>query len=313
MTTPNTAPFVIDPELTSIAIAYRNPSMVADNLLPRVPVSLKTFRWTKYDQAERFTVPNTLVGRKGYPQEIEVGTTQDSSFVLDYALDDFIPQDDIDQAAAAGTGYNPRGHATEALTDLIMLDREIRAANLLQTKANFTYGTTLTSGDQWSDYTNSNPQKAIMTALDTPLVRPNVMYLGQAAWTILRQHPKLVSAALGNSGTAGAITREQLAQLLEIEEVIVGQGWYNSAKPGQTPSIVRLWGKHAGFIYRNRLANTERGMTFGLTAQYGGRFGGVIPEPKRGARGGITVRAGESTRELIVAADVGYFFENCVA
>ena len=32
------APFPIDPELTAIAIAYRNGRMIADEVLPRVPV-----------------------------------------------------------------------------------------------------------------------------------------------------------------------------------------------------------------------------------------------------------------------------------
>lgn len=306
----NTAPFPIDPELQGITIAYRNSTLIADAVLPRVPVGKKEFKWNKFAQDERFTVPNTLVGRKGMPGEVEFGATEEASFTRDYGLDDFIPNDDIEQAPA---NYNPLGHAVEGITDLILLDREKRASDLLFTKANYTNAATLSSTGQWSDYTNSDPQKAIMTALDVPILRPNVMTIGQAAWTILRQHPKLCKAINRNSGDAGAITREELARLLEIEEVIVGQGFINTAKPGQTPTISRLWGKHASFTYRNKLANTQRGITFGITAQFGSRIAGQIPETKRGLRGGITVRAGESVRELIVAADVGYFFENCVA
>ena len=42
-----TAPFPVTPELTAIAIAYRNPdaSLIADDVMPRVrPVSTREFR-----------------------------------------------------------------------------------------------------------------------------------------------------------------------------------------------------------------------------------------------------------------------------
>jgi hypothetical protein len=38
-----------------------------------------------------------------------------------------------------------------------------------------------------------------------------------------------------------------------------------------------------------------------------------MPEPKVGLRGAQRVRVGESVNELIVASDVGYFFQNIVA
>lgn len=312
-----TAPFVVDPELQGITIAYRNTDLIADLVLPRVPVSTKEFEYTVYPTEERFTIPETLVGRKGIPNEVEFGGTRTAAAVRDYGLDDFIPNDDITQAAAGINGgvFNPFGHAVEGTTDLILLDREKRASDLIFTAATYPSGrkSTLSSTGQWSDYTNSNPQSAILTALDAPLMRPNVMAIGQAAWTILRQHPKLVKAVNGNAGDAGAITRQQLAELLELEEVLIGQSFLNTAKPGQTAALSRVWGKHAAFIYRNKQANTQRGVTFGITAQFGPRIAGQMPEPKRGLRGGVTVRVGESVKELVCSAESAYFFENCVA
>lgn len=308
---PSVAPFPIDPTMTGIAIAYKNAALIADDVLPIVQVGTKEFKYQVYAKGDAFTVPETLVGRKGIPNEMEFGATESASFCRDYGLDDFIPNDDITQAPP---NFNPIGRATELLTDLILLDREKRTSDLVFAAGTYPSGNkdTLTSTAQWSDYTNSNPQLAMMNALDVPIMRPNVMVIGQAAWTVLRQHPKLVKAYHGNSGDAGAITRQALAELLEIEEVIVGQGWINTAKPGQTATISRLWGKHTAFIHRNRLANTQRGLTFGLTAQYGTRIAGQIPEPKRGLRGGLTVRSGMSCKELVVASDCAYFFENCV-
>lgn len=310
-----TAPFVIDPELQGIAIAYKNPEYIADQVLPRMRVSTKEFEYNVYPTAEMFTVPETLVGRKGIPNEVEFTGTRTPSAVRDYGLDDFVPNDDITQAAAGGGGYNPLGRAAEGVSELIALDRERRAAALLFTLANWQSDrrTTLSGTGQWSDYTNSNPINAIMNALDVPIMRPNVWAVGQAAWTVIRQHPKVVSAVLGNAGTSGTVTRQQLAELLEIEEIVVGRSYLNSAAPGQTASISRVWGKHSAFLYRNKMADSERGVTFGFTAQFGDRIAGQMQEPKRGLRGGVTVRVGESVKELIVSPESGYFFENCVA
>ena len=38
-----------------------------------------------------------------------------------------------------------------------------------------------------------------------------------------------------------------------------------------------------------------------------------MPEPKVGLRGGVRVRSGESVKEVVCAADLGYFFQNVAA
>lgn len=312
---PNVAPFPINPTLTAITLAYKNMGMIADMVLPRVPVGTKEFKWSAYEKAERYSVPETLVGRKGRPVEVEFGATERASFVNDYALDDVIPNDDISQAAASQMGYNPVAHATEAMTDLILLDREKRVSDLIFDPNSYDTGfkETLSGTTQWSDYDNSRPKEQLMDALDVPLMRPNILVLGQNVWTTLKQHPDLVRSINRNDGGSGAITREQLASLLEIDEVIVGTGFINLAKAGQPAQMVRVWGNHASLMHRNRLANAQRGITFGFTAQYQGRVAGQMNDPLSGMRGSVRVRVGESVKELIVAKDLGYLFESAVA
>lgn len=307
------APFPIQPELTAIAIGYRNPLLIADDVLPRVPVGKQEFKYLKYSLADAFTIPDTRVGRTSRPTEISFGATEVTDSCFGYGLDDPIPQADIDNAPP---NYNPLGRATEVLTDLLLLDREQRTANLVFNTASYTASTNRTqlSGTaQWSDYTNSNPITAFLTGLDACVMRPNILVLGQAVWSKLRQHPKVAQAIYGPNGTAGIVTREQLADALEIEEVWVGQGWVNTAKRGQAASLSRLWGKHAAAIYRDLLADTGRGTTFGLTAQWGERVSGNIPDEDIGLSGGQRVRVGEYVKELVTATDLGYFWEDAVA
>lgn len=315
-------PFLVQQELTAIALAYRNERYIADEVMPRTPVGSREFKWQNFTRDEMFTVPETQVGRKGEPNEVQFSGTESASFVYDYGLDDVVPNDDI---ASAPPGYDPIGRATEGIAELIALGREVRVANMVTTLGNYPTDrrTTLSGTSQWSDYANSDPYTAVMNAIDTMLVRPNTMVLGRLAWSKLRVHPKITAAlgapAGGNSSATtndrGAVASLQaVADLLEMDRILVGESWVNTAKPGQTASLQRVWGKHAAFLHLNPAA-TVRGnaVTWGFTAEWGSRVAGSMNEPKTGLRGAQRVRAGESLRELIVASDAGYFFQNVIA
>ncbi len=304
-------PFTPDPRLTGIAIAYRNGMLIADSVLPRVPVGTDPFKYLVYNQADRFTVPSTLVGRKGKPNQVEFGATEVEASTKDYGLEDAVPQHDIDRAPE---GFDPLGNAVEGILDLVELDREVRVANLVFDDDTYPAAQveTLSGDDQWS-HASSNPIDDILQAMDVPLVRPNVLVLGQETWTALRTNPVIVKSFHGNAGDAGVVPRSHVAALFELEEVLVGPAWLNTARKGQDAAFTRVWGKHAALIRRERLANTQRGVTFGLTAQFKDRVAGSTEDRDIGLRGGQRVRAGESVAELIVAADVGFLFENAVA
>lgn len=306
------APFPVNPELTSVAVAYKNNKLIADEVFPIVPVGLQNFSYKKYALADGFTIPDTKVGRTSAPGKVEFGFTEEPSSCVAYGLDEDVPQDDIDNAPA---GYDPLGRAAMSVTDLVLLDRELRAATICFNAAN--YGAAnkvaLAGNDQFSDYANSDPIRALLTYLDSMIMRANKIFMGQVVWTILRQHPKVVSSILGNSGTAGVVTKEQLAEKLEIEKISVGSGWYNSAKKGQAPVMARLWGKSIAMHYQDAMADTRGRVTYGLTAQWGSRIAGNIPDPKIGLKGGQSVRSGMYVKELVTADDLGYLISTAVA
>lgn len=306
------APFPIQPELTQIALAYKNPQYIADMVLPRVGVGKQEFKYLSHTKAENYTIPDTTVGRKGRPNEVEFTATEVDSSTIDYGLEVGVPFSDIENAPV---NYNPLGRNVEGLAELMLLDREKRVADYVFTAGN--YGSsnkeTLAGNDQWSDYTNSDPIKKIMAALDAGFVRPNHMVIGQTAWTALRQHPKIMKATNKNSGDAGIAARQAIAELFELQDIYVGQGRYNSAKPGQTASYGRLWTDSCLLFYKNPTAMPNMGVTFGLTAQWGGRVAMQWEDRNIGLRGGQRVRVGESVKELIMASDCAYLFSDCVA
>lgn len=310
------APFPTLPELTAVAIAFRNTKLIADDVLPRIPTA-KEFRYNKWDLAEGFTLPDTRIGRTSAANEVEFSATKVDASTLDEALDDYIPIDDIEIAARNGGGHDPRLHAVEYINDLLALARESRVATLVTTAANYAtgYKATLSGTSQWS-HASSDPVNAILAAADGMVMRPNVMVLSREVWTKLRQHAKVVAAVSvlgGNASVGGVAVREAVRDLFEMDELLIGEGWLNSAVKGQTASLSRVWGKHCALLHRNRLANNIRGTTFGFTAQWGTRVAGEEFDSKRGLKGSLRIRSGESVKEVICSDMLGYLFTDAVA
>jgi hypothetical protein len=314
---PTNAPFPVNPQLTAIALSYRNTELVADRVLPRVDAH-DEFRYTKFTQAEAFTVPDIKMGRKSEANEVEFSGTEVTDACIDYGLRDAVPVADIRKAE--GTKMDPMGQATLGISRLIDLAREIRVAAMTFNANNYAagYKVTLAGVTQWSDYTNSNPISAILTALDAMLMRANKMVLGQAVWTILRQHPKVVEAvkATGAGGVtaAGVVARQALADVLELQEIIVGTGWQNTAAKGLAPTMSRVWGKHCSLMYTEPVGSTQNATTFGFTASAGGgKRARDWFDDKRGTDGSQVVQVVDTCKEVMPATDLGYLFTNAVA
>lgn len=309
------APFPIQPELTAMAIGYRNQRYIADQVLPRMRIGRQEFKYLLHTTAEAFTIPDTKVGRKSQPNEVEFTATEATGSTTDYGLEAPIPFADIENRPP---NFDPEGLAVIRTTDLVLLDREKRVADAVFNASNYAAANkaTLSGSSQWSD-TTSDPFTAIMTAFDGLLVRPNKAVMGRAVFSKLRQHPKILEAVKSTGGaiSSGVVAARQLAELLELDELIVGESWLNTAKKGQTASMARAWGKSFLAFYQNPLtAAPDDGLVnFGVTAQWGDRIATRREDPNIGLRGGIRLRVGESTKELITCADAAFLWSAAVA
>jgi hypothetical protein len=304
-------PFPIDPVLTGIIIAYKNNTLIADQILPRLTPNLpkEKFTWWKFDFGQFITVPDTKVGRKSTPNEVEFQAEEVEDKTEDFGLDDVIPLPDISNAPA---GYDPRAFAAQRLIDLVLLDRELRVANKVFDGANYaaTNKETLTGTDKWSNAA-SDPIAQISEAADRMLIRPNSITLGRIEWTALRTNPNVLKALNISGSDKGMAGKQAVADLLEMSEINIGEGWINRAKKGQAVSRSRAWQDNVLLSYKAPLATSiDATPTFGWTAQFGERVSGSLDEPKTGLRGSVRVRSGESVKEVIASWELGYLFQD---
>lgn len=317
MATNSTSPFVPSAELTAIAIAYRNKAytLIADAVMPRVNPKLtkKEFTYLAYNLADGFTVPDLAVGRLGVAGNVGTLAEEKTGKVEDYALNYPLAQDDIDQAKGGNT--NPLGFATEFTTNLVNLGREIRVARKTFNADSYAAANvqTLAGQDQFNDTVNSDPVAVIVEMLDTPVIRPNRLVFGKKSWSTVRRHPKLLKAIFPNGNGAGMATREQVAELFEVNEILVGESYVNAAQKGQAANLQRVWGNHIAGHFIDPTTNNMGGVTWGMTLQYGERVAGTMVDGDIGARGGLKARVIDSVCELVAAPDVGFLIANAIA
>ncbi|MCX5512273.1 capsid protein [Kaistia algarum] len=318
-------PFVVDPVLTAIAIGYTNPAhtLIADQVLPRVPVLQEQFKYTEYPLAEGFTYPETEVGRKGRVNTVEFSGTEKTGSTTDHGLDAPVPNSDIKVAAAARAQgrsvYDPEARAAEGVANLIQLAREVRVAGIVHNLNSYAAArrVTLAGTAQFSDYANSDPIAVLRAGFDGTLVyRPNTMVMGRSVWGKISSHPDLVNAVRGNLTNKGILTPEEFVSLFSgdgLKKLLIGEPMVNVAKKGQAAQLAQVWGKHIAMLHIDPAANTDQGITFGMTAQFGEKIAGRIEDEDIGLEGGTRIRVGEKVREVVIAQDVGYFVQNAVA
>ena len=307
--------YPIDKKYSAIAIAYKNEELIAESVLPMTPVPSKEFKWIRHTREEGYQLVDDRVGRKSKPNQVSFEGTEETSSCVDYGLDDPIPNSDLE--ANNIPGFDIKGKSTEYLKNLLMLRHEKRVADTVFNAATYPADNreVLAGGDQL-DNDATDAKAYLLDVIDRPLMRPNIAVFGNDSWRKIRQNPSIVEAVKGTGAgvdARGIITRQQFADLMELQAVYVGRGRANLSKRGQNADIRRLWGNHIAFLHRDTLAGPQRGMTFGMTAKFGTDTVRMIEDPDVGIDGGIRNRQGWKGRIIITAADLGFFVENAVS
>jgi hypothetical protein len=240
----------LDKVLTNISVGWPNNGFVGENLFPSVPV---------VKQSDKYYV----FGREAWKPEDDLrapGTVANEIAGAQVSLDTYYCQEHAlqhpvtdEERKNVDNPLNPDRDATEMLTSKIMLGREVAMKNLVQTAAN--YGTslsvTLAGVTQWSDYTNSDPILNMRTAKSSIHARiflaPNIAIFPYQVMTILEDHPDFIERI--KYSERGIVTRELIASIIGVNEIIVPGVGINNAALGQAASLGYLWGKDVVFAY----------------------------------------------------------------
>ncbi len=235
----------LDQPLNTVSVGYKNDDYFAERLFPVVPVKKQSGRYWVFGK-EKFKQYETIRHAGAEAREIAPWSLSNSAYFCDdHSLKDKISDEERANSDATDVEIN----TTENLTDAILLDLEIRAANLVLGGA--VPNTTLSGTSQWSDYVNSDPVAAVeaqKTVLKKTVARtPNTLAVSYPVFATLRQHPKIIDRFKYTE--VGVLDHPSLKTVFGVDNFWVLGAEYDTANEGQTPSLDFVWGKSALLAY----------------------------------------------------------------
>lgn len=248
--------------ITDMAIAafQGDDNFIAKNA-PMIKSLTKSNQYFVYTSSDfnrievRPRAPATRAHRAGFA--ITTATFTTARYALGYDITDEEDQN-YDQP------LDPEGDAVRYLSLQMNLFHEDNLSSIIFAAS---WGTNLTGVagapgasqfKQW-DQPGSTPIEDIRLQKRTVLTNtgfvPNELWLSQAVWDVLVDHPEIVDRMKYTGAGDGArrpVTKQALADLLEIDVVRVSKAVKNTANEGQAASHSFIFGKAALLVYLNR-------------------------------------------------------------
>jgi hypothetical protein len=316
----------IDQPLTNLTLAYvqSQENFIADKVFPTVGVTKQSDKYYIYDRASmnrsgdvKKLAPRTEVDRIG------LALSNSSYFADVYGLGmDFDEQTLANEDAA----LEIRAAGAQTLVNRILIDREEKFASTFFAAGVWTGQST--PANLWSDYTNSTPITDVTTArramqLTSGGYKPNTMVVGKEVRDILINHPDILARLNGGATVSNTalVTNAKLAEIFEVESFFVMEAVKNSGAEGLAESNAFIGGKHALLTHTPSsagLMTPAAGLTFAWNSISGVNNLGVSIESfsddalKR-MQVAEHIQAKLAYDMKVVGADLGYFFDTCVA
>lgn len=237
----------IDRPLTNVSIAYKNDLYIWDRVFPVIKVNKESDKYYIFTQGDWFR-DEARVRAPGDPVALSGYTLSTSTYSCEeYAVGTKLPDRVVKNADQPP--LNLRIEKAQWVTDRIYLKMERQLASEIFTTS--VWGTDNTSATDW-DNASSTPTTDVQTAIDTVALAtgkiPNTLVLGYETWAKgLKFNADIVDIIKYTQ--KGVATPQLLAQIWDLDQVLIGRAIYNSAKEGQTASYSAVWGDNALVCY----------------------------------------------------------------
>jgi hypothetical protein len=298
----------VDKILTNLSIAHQNPAFVAAQLFPTVPVAKQSDKYFVYGK-ESFNIPDTRYSKKAGFNRVDWTVSQDQYYAELRGLEAQLTQVEKDNADQP---LNLEADTTMYLGDQFDLAKEQIIVNGVTDPAIITQNRDLVADGQAFDDPNSDPFEVIDDAKqaveDEVIPEPNTLVLPKPVWRKLRRHPKVISK-LSFTERGSPVSTNALAQLFEIDKILVPATQFNAAAEGQPPDIQRLWGKVALLAYVPPRAGL-RVIGLGFTFNWWRRILGRYPEKKTLSE---VFQLTQAEDYKLTAPEAAFLFENAIS
>lgn len=251
---PNVQKVHIDKALTNISLGYKNEQYIADQIFLPVSVAKQSDRYYVYGK-EMFRTHEDKRAPGTEANEINWTISDDTYFCEGHALRTPITDEEI---ANADDEFELEAMGTELVTEGILLNKEVDAANMLLDGNNYLSDLKFNMGStdnpaKWSNYENSDPVLDVAKAKERihkkSGVRVNTLVISETVLNVLKVHPKILRLYSGIMAKSIA-TEEDIRIAFGVDKLLIGSALKSSAtNPGQTDNLGYIWGNSAVLCY----------------------------------------------------------------
>jgi hypothetical protein len=293
---------------------------IADRAAPLAPVSALAGKYRKFDERNMYDRPDTGSGKDTPPTKVSSGSAFENYDLSGRSLAYYMSNVDRDDAVNQyGSVEKWRLAITRQLTHLLLIDRELTVATLLQTSGNYDFSAT--ASPLWSDAA-ADFQANVFTAEDAIYAPRDLLIMG---YDVFRQCQK--SSQIKGASSVGAASGKRkdnfpYVNLEAVEnyfdsEIIVGSSRYNSTPTSSTMTLSRVWANYTVILHN---AESRGGAEFGApfcrtfklqSASFPNVQGFTVKSVMDGSTmaGGELLMVGYWSQEKIFASKNGYLLK----
>ncbi len=249
-----------NPILSGIAVGYSNAQHVGTRIFPIYPATEVPARVPKFGKESFRLVKDTATVDGGGTERTFEWTT------ISIDADGHMQQTFVPSKSKASPAMRAMINATKFVADGISLNREKAIYDLCADAATFTQSET--PGTKWGASLTVDILGDVQTwrenrALATGTL-PNILVLAPGVWQKVRVNTPILNALGVTSnrqyGTPAKVTEALVADLMELDEIIVPRVAYDTANEGATASLGYMWPEKTGFLaYRPPISTDEYG------------------------------------------------------
>jgi hypothetical protein len=240
-----------------------------------------------------------------------------------YACEEHGAEDVVDdrQAKMYREYFDAEQIATMRAFSSVLRNAEQRAADAVFNTTTWNGSALTTSvGTAWSSVSSTpiaNVEAAVKKVYDGSGLWPNALVINRVVYRNLRNVTQIIdriaSSGAGDATKASDITAQMLAQVFDLDYVIVAGTSRNNAKEGQAAAPVQIWGNGFAMVCRVATSNDMAEPCIGRTFHWsedGSSIGGSVESYREESVRGEVIRVRHDVDELILYPQAGHLLTN---
>jgi len=241
-----------------------------------------------------------------------------------YACDEHGAEEPVDdrEARMYRDYFDAEMLATQRARDAVLRNHEKRVAAALFNATTFTDQTTSVTNEWDANHTSdATPIANVETAVQAVYARtglwPNALILNRLVFRNLRLLDEITdaiqAAGAGQAAKASDITPQMLAQVFDLDYVLIAGSAKNTAKEGQTASLSSIWSSEYAMVARIGTTNDPKEPCIGRTFHWGedgSEIGGVVESYRDESVRSDIIRCRMDTDELILYTEAAQLLDN---